>query len=141
MILSSKVLSEIISATEGIDYEIGGILGSNDTNTVNYIYFDNIREPNKFNYCPNTDILNNIISKWASCEIQFEGIFHTHFYGVETLSEYDIKYINQIMYSLQDIITCLYFPIFVLPQNELIIYKAINEQKHITILRENLYII
>lgn len=52
------------------------------------------------------------------------GVFHTHFYGVNTLSEGDRAYIKQIMAAMPDGLECLYFPLIVFPDKEMIVYQA-----------------
>ena len=87
-------------------------------------------------YVPDTDKMNSIIEKWFNEGIEFLGIFHTHYYGVKTLSDADKDYMRRIMNSS---IKILYFPVFVFPNNEMVLY-AIKYQT-MEIMLCNYYII
>lgn len=109
--------------------EVGGILGSRENGIITDIMFDrNQLANNKMcYYAPNVDSLNQCIKEWYNSNIYFKGIFHTHFAGVKTLSEADKKYIYRIMNCMPQEIRQLYFPIFVIPERELICYIADRE--------------
>ncbi|MBQ4110523.1 MAG: hypothetical protein IJC74_06520 [Clostridia bacterium] len=112
--------------------EHGGILGSKNDEVITEIVMDKRVYSSNYNckYSPNIDFLNLCIEKWCENNISFKGIFHTHFAGVKTLSLTDIQYISDIMNSMPEEIEYLYFPIFVMPDCELVCYKAerINEK-------------
>lgn len=118
--------------------EVGGILGSRENGIITDIIFDrNQLSNNKMcYYAPNVDYLNQCIKEWHNSNIQFKGIFHTRFAGVKTLSEADQKYIYEIMKCMPQEIRQLYFPIFVIPERELICYIADREN----ICKDTLYI-
>lgn len=118
--------------------ETGGILGSNDDNCITDIILD--KPCNTYSrfccYEPNIPYLNKCIADWANERIHFKGIFHTHFAGVRSLSDADVKYIHVIMEKMPDQIKFLYFPVFVLPDRELVCYKAERKDGVIYMCRE-----
>lgn len=126
MRISIGVLDIIKSSTDGCHYEIGGILGSCNGNVIDSVVIDKLdTDPiRRCSYEPNVEYLNQNIELWQKKGISFKGIFHTHFIGVKTLSCGDIEYINSIMKAMPKQIEYLYFPVFVLPDCELICYKA-----------------
>ena len=139
----SKSVIEIINNTiSNQPYEMGGILGSHDNKLIDEVIID---VPNHTNirpcsYFPNVDFLNQSIESWQDSEIYFIGIFHTHFGGAKNLSRGDKKYISAIMDAMPPQINYLYFPIFVLPNRELVCYKAIRLNGIVDIQAEDLVI-
>lgn len=123
--------------------ESGGILGSTYDDVITEILKDKVEKtPNKMCcYEPNVYFLNQQIAKWTDKGISFKGIFHTHFVGVNTLSLADKKYIHKIMKNMPTHIKYLYFPIFVLPNRELVCYKAEKIKNRINIFPEDVTII
>lgn len=122
--------------------EVGGILGaSNDI--VDNIVIDYGNSKNKLcSYSPNVDLLNLIIEKWQENFIEFKGIFHSHYFGVCNLSQGDKKYIETIMKAMPNYIRSLYFPIAVMPDRKLIIFKAYRyDNESIEIEQENVEIV
>ena len=84
--------------------------------------------------------LPNLLEKIRNIHgIEFLGIFHTHYYGVKTLSDADKDYMRRIMNSMPESIKILYFPVFVFPNNEMVLY-AIKYQT-MEIMLCNYYII
>lgn len=71
-------------------------------------------------------------------EITFYGIFHTHFFGVNTLSIGDKNYIESIMKSMPISIEKLFFPIVVMPQKEIAGYEAQKEVERLIIKKCNI---
>lgn len=122
--------------------ETGGILGSHDNQLIDAVVMDlpDLTNTRPCSYFPNVDFLNQNIKLWQDNGISFAGIFHTHFAGVKTLSCGDREYINAIICAMPQQINRLYFPIFVLPDRELVCYKAIRSNKIIDIQTENLVI-
>ena len=110
----------------GIPPETGGILGSSSGDIIDRIIIDvPFNKPTcTCSYSPNTNYLNGCINSWLSIGIQFMGIFHTHFAGIKTLSDSDKEYITQIMKAMPDEIVYLFFPVYVLPNKELVCYRA-----------------
>lgn len=141
-----RILKSVIDAIDSLvseqPPETGGILGSHDNELIDELVMDepNPRTIKNCSYTPNISFLNQNIELWQSNNINFKGLFHTHYYGIKTLSCGDKKYINEIMCGLPKCIQYLYFPIFVLPNRELICYNAIRGNKAILIEEEPLII-
>lgn len=142
MRISKSVIDTINNSISDLPPETGGILGSYDKELIDEVVIDSPSPTNTrpCSYFPNVDFLNQNIKLWQDNGISFAGIFHTHFAGVKTLSSGDKKYIDAIMKSMPSYIEYLYFPIFVLPDRELVCYKAIRSNKIIDIQTENLVI-
>ena len=142
MRILKSVIDMIDSLVSAQPPETGGILGSHDNEFIDELIMDepNPRTIKNCSYIPNISFLNKNIELWQSNNINFKGIFHTHYYGVKTLSCGDRKYIAEIMNSLPKSIKYLYFPIFVLPNRELICYKAVHENDTVFIEEEPLII-
>ncbi len=143
MIIAKSVFEKIKSSVLGTNYEIGGILGSKDNTIISHIVIDFPQQAPTCAclYTPNVEYLNQQIANWQLNQISFKGIFHSHFAGVKTLSAGDIQYINNILNTMPPGINYLYFPLFVIPQNELICYKAIRYKNAISILPEELCVV
>lgn len=122
--------------------ETGGILGSQGNDIIDEVIVDlpDLTSSAPCSYFPNVDFLNQHIAAWQDNGIMFAGIFHTHFCGVKTLSQGDRKYITAIMCAMPHQFNILYFPVFVLPDRELVCYKAVRSNGIIDIQAENLII-
>lgn len=143
MNIYKKVFREIINNVPSTPPEIGGILGEHN-NVVSHVKFDcglMYTGKKKCGYMPDTKKLNKYIEGWQREGINFCGIFHTHFYGVETLSDGDINYIKKNMNALPEGTDCLYFPIVILPKRKIKVYSAFRKNTHITISYEELRIV
>ena len=138
MRISKAVLQSINEFISDTPPETGGILGSRTHNVVEAVAFDlpNTESTRPCAYFPNVDFLNHTIQLWQEDGIRFLGIFHTHFASVKTLSNGDIQYIRQIMQAMPASIEYLYFPVFVLPDRELVCYRAIRTKDGVKIVRE-----
>lgn len=123
--------------------EFGGILGSEDSEIVSRVILDKQREDSGRGcfYAPDVKLFNSCIEEWQSKGIEFKGIFHTHFAGVRSLSQADKDYITNIMKSMPSRIEYLYFPLFVLPDREVIVYRAQRNAKEICIKKEELKVV
>lgn len=119
--------------------EIGGILGGKNGVVTDIVIDNRNAVSNKAIYIPNIDFLNSKIEKWEKQNIEFYGIFHTHF-SDNTLSKDDRINIEKIMYSMPKSIIKLYFPI-VIPQKEMIAYVAERKNNKINIYLEDIDII
>ena len=85
MLMNSKVYEDIIRNVPKYPPEIGGIMGGKN-NIIQCIFFDDGIKTEKYcSYNPNTELLNEVINKWIFQDIEFYGIFHTHFFDVQTL--------------------------------------------------------
>ncbi len=143
MIITKSALKEISNSLSDLHFEAGGILGSNNNQVISHIVTDipSILPSCTCSYFPNVNFLNKQIEKWQIENIIFKGVFHSHIYGGKTLSDGDKKYIENIMKSMPVEINSLYFPVFVIPQKELICYKAIRISDTVFIKSENLTVI
>ena len=127
----------------GAPPEMGGILGSIDGKSITHVVVDmnSVISGRCCQYSPNVEYLNNCISSWLQDDIEFKGVFHTHFANVETLSLADENYICKIMKGMPEEIDYLFFPVFILPKRKLICYQAKREERKVNIVREDLEII
>ncbi len=143
MIIEVSALKKIDLSISDFPPETGGILGSLDGSIVTDVIIDEKEMPSQHacSYAPNVEFLNACLYDWMLEGKYFMGIFHTHFCGVRTLSFADKKYIVDIMNAMPQEINSLYFPIFVLPDRELICYKAVKRRKVIYIENDILQII
>lgn len=90
-------------------------------------------------YHPNVKKLNQTINDWASQEINFYGMFHTHFPGGVQLSLRDEKYITQIMLAMPPNVNKLFFPIIL--ETKIIGYQASRHGLKVHICRDDIKII
>lgn len=143
MKISKTAFNTLNSAVSEEQTETGGILGSINNDIITDIIIDEIKDPiDKICYYePNVDLFNQCIDEWISNGITFKGVFHTHFAGVKTLSIADKKYIFSIMDNMPEEIVSLYFPVFVLPDRELICYRAERLTEEVKILTEETIIV
>lgn len=68
-------------------------------------------------------------------------MFHTHFYGVETLSEGDRRYIKDIMHAIPSWKQKLYFPIIVLPERKIKSYVCVRYNSEVCIKKDEVNIL
>lgn len=121
--------------------EIGGILGGKD-NLITEHYIDaGSPSVRACDYAPNVKLLNTVIAEWQNVGIEFMGMFHTHFWGVATLSTGDAKYIEKIMQAMPRTISSLYFPIIVMPEMQIIPYVAERKGDSVSIRRRELIVV
>lgn len=121
MKITRSVYNEIINGCPRSPIEAGGILGA-EHGVIMYAAFDSTGgEYGK--YAPNTDYLNCTISNWQGEQIDFAGIFHSHYPVGELLSGSDVEYIKTIMNALKNACSELYFPV-VIPDKKIVSYKA-----------------
>lgn len=141
MLMFRSVFDEIVNVTIDAPPEIGGIIGG-DRDIVKKHYLDiGVTSDRACSYTPNVTLLNTIISEWATEGIQFMGIYHTHFYDVQTLSEGDIRYINKILLSMPAGIELLNFPLVVFPSRIMVCFKAIKKSGIVEICKDDLVLI
>ena len=138
MQILQSVYNNIINSCFQVPPESGGILGGADGIVSNYVS-DKGLESNLYDeYVPNVDFLNSIILKWQKHNIQFYGIYHSHFPGGYDLSDGDKQYIAEIMESIP--YRKLFFPI-VFPKEGMLVYRAEFTEKQLRLLRESLILI
>jgi hypothetical protein len=141
--IQQEVFNKIFAVANSINLEIGGILGSSKNGIITDVVAD-IPENVvgcRFDYSPNIAFLNKQIENWAENDIEFLGLFHTHFSGSKNLSEADVEYIKAIMNVSRGLVEYLYFPLFTLPDNELTVYKAYFNDVDIVVDKEELIIV
>lgn len=141
MKITAGVCRRILNAMPMKPPEIGGILGSSDGIISRYQLDDGRNSGCGCFYSPDVTRLNTTIKAWQREEIAFRGIFHTHFFGVCTLSEGDIRYINTIMECMPSSIEHLYFPLVVLPEKQIVPFIAVRNGRTIEITKDELVIV
>lgn len=143
MKITKEALRKIEEIAHDKNVETGGILGAESDDTVSCVFADlpDSTAGCRFDYFPNTVFLNKQIEAWSENNIEFVGMFHTHFSGSKNLSAADSKYIEAIMNESRGITEYLYFPVFTLPDNELTVYKACFDGKKTVIAKDILYVI
>lgn len=125
--MKKEVFNSIIEGCPNTAVEIGGILGAVSDVVTEYVFDEGKAEYGK--YTPSAEMINNMIFVWSKKDIDFCGIYHSHYPENERLSQEDVEYIKRIMISVSSIYKQLYFPI-VIPKKNIISYKAqINDSK------------
>lgn len=137
MVIKMDTYQKILSAFPAVPPEGGCILGSSEDVVCSFEYDGGFPRLDMAVYMPNTEVLNQIIQKWASDGTQFHGLAHSHPYGQRSLSSSDIAYIHDIMRSMPVGIEKLYFPL-VFPGEEIISFVAIRHQDGIEILPDDI---
>lgn len=142
MKVSKTVVDRLNRYIPTLSSEVGGILGSSGNGIVDEVFVDlaDTSGAKPCMYSPNTTYLNRKIEYWQDRNIDFVGIFHTHFGGACNLSDSDVRYISKIMYAMPPQIDSLYFPVFVLPEMKLVCYKASRANEIISIYSDDLII-
>lgn len=138
MRILKSIYEEIINNVPEHMPESGGMLGGNN-NTITSVVFDEGKQ-DEFRHChytPNVKRLNSILLEWAEKDIEFYGLFHTHFHSVSTLSEGDIIYIKNILDAMPESKKLLYFPIVVLPEKEIISYCCTMNGSELNIVQDS----
>lgn len=139
MKIQQEIFKQILENSPTPPPEVGGIIGGKD-NIITCYFADKGSKDNCYDsYYPDVVLLNKQISVWKKNDIDFYGIYHTHFEGDNVLSYSDRKYIINIMQAMPDYISQLYFPIVF--KNSMLVYKAIKKEYTIQILEETLEII
>ncbi len=141
MNILAEVYQYIFNSAPSAPPEIGGILGSIDGVVCKCQIDPGRPKSGGCFYSPNVDILNKTINGWQRDGILFHGIFHTHFFGVQTLSDGDVAYIDAILHAMPSYIHELYFPIVVLPEKRIVPYLATRKGKMVDIKADELIIV
>jgi len=107
--------------------EVGGILGGVDGIIQTYVM--DFPEDSSANnrYMPNIKKLNQKIAEWLDKDIEFYGVFHTHYPYGYALSIEDKQYIVRIMEAMPARIIHLYFPILI-PSDGMAAFKAVRDK-------------
>ena len=133
MDINKCVYNEIISTAKLLPPETGGLLGGRNNTVVEVLRDEGIHSDKKCSYYPNTALFNRTIKEWRSKDIDFMGIYHTHYWGVDTLSEGDKIYITRIMRNMPEGVNQLYFPVLVMPDKKLVCYKKKKNLENLVI--------
>lgn len=136
-----NVFNEIINTPLETPQEIGGIIGGNEGIVTKYYMDYGMCSEKACRYIPNVSLLNSVIAEWADEGTQFMGIYHTHFFDVQTLSDGDIQYIKKILLGMPTYIDSLYFPLLVLPKRTMVCFKAIKNSGSVEIHNDSLILI
>lgn len=141
MIISKSIIEQLAEEIASVPPETGGIFGSKDGHIIDEVIFD--KSVQAFNCCyePDIEYFNACIELWMTSGIEFKGLFHTHFASVKTLSDSDKSYITEIMSAMPSDVKKLYFPVYVLPDRELICYLAERQNDECLITVDELTII
>lgn len=141
MKIDIKTYRNLIKELPDVPHEIGGILGGHNGVISAFAIDHGTQQGCGCFYSPDVAYLNHVIRQWQVESIEFYGIFHTHFFGVETLSDGDKTYINQIIQSMPSEIIMLYFPIILVPQRKILPYFATRNDDTVEISKEDLIIV
>lgn len=141
MLILKHVCQSILSHQRETPPETGGILGGRDGVVTEYRLDEGKHIGKMCSYAPNVALLNETIRQWQGRGIAFMGIFHTHFFGVDTLSDGDMDYIETIMKQMPPQIDRLLFPLVVMPQREIAAYSAIIRNGEVVISKDQLELI
>ena len=140
MKISRQVIKELLLFCTTTQCETGGILGFSKS-VIDHVIFDVGLKIQKCSYAPDVDYLNSSIAKWSEKGISFAGVYHTHFFGIETLSHGDIEYIKEILSAMPEEITRLYFPIVLPEYQRIVVYIAEKTINSISIHKDEIMII
>lgn len=141
MNISADICQRILNSVPTAPPEIGGILGSMNGIICQCRIDTGCSDGCGCFYSPDVEALNDTIRHWQQRGILFCGIFHTHFFGVKTLSDGDIAYINAILQAMPACISELYFPLVVLPDRQIVPYLATRDGNTVKIKSEELTIV
>ena len=131
--LIDQLLEEL---PEEEQHEAGGILGGKNGVVTVYTVDKNQKSLHPCTYIPDVAMLNQIIKQWYQAGLVLMGVFHTHHFGVRTLSEGDKAYIQKIMSTAAQGVHKMYFPIVVMPAKEVVVYTATRTGDRIKIVEE-----
>ncbi len=137
MKIERRIQETIISAMPNTPPEIGGIIGGGG-GIVNSWLMDVDSSSKGCYYSPNVSKLNRAIHIWQRAGIEFMGLFHVHYWGVQTLSDGDKSYIIKIMQAMPEQIKLLYFPVVVIPDRKMVPYVAQRRENLINIREDSL---
>lgn len=127
----SDVFNAIMRQLPDTPPEIGGVIGGKGGVIFAYEMDEGNKQERLCSYAPNVNYVNEVIRKWTKANIDFYGIFHVHFFGIQSLSFGDIAYMNQIIAAMPPLIDKLYFPLFVLPEQEMLLYSIEKQRKEV----------
>ncbi len=142
MRITSEVIDRIKEHFSKIpNRESGGIIGT-ENGIVTKVIFDDGKDVNHpCMYAPDTQMLNNSIEKWQEENVDFAGLFHTHFGGAGSLSDTDKAYIKTIISAMPEDTGYLYFPIVCIPECNITAFKASLNGGELMIVHEDVTIL
>lgn len=140
MQICNRIYQEIISSANELPPETGGLLGGKNGIVTKVVHDNGVQSTCGCSYSPDVNKFNKTIAEWKKEEIDFMGIFHTHFFNVETLSNGDKKYIERILRNMPRHIKELYFPIIVMPRRSMIVYKATLKEERVVVEQDKTFI-
>lgn len=126
MKIIDKIYKQVIERCSSYQMETGGIIGGKNEIVCEFFFDIGHKGEGTGCYIPRVDFLNYCIADWQQKEIQFYGIFHSHYQHSE-LSCGDIRYINRIMSAMPTKIIRLYFPIVYPLDSKIISFMAIRD--------------
>lgn len=137
MKIINEVYQKILENTPDCMPEIGGMLGGQD-DIITTVVFDKGKTDDytRCHYTPDVAMLNAYLDNWRINEIEFYGLFHTHFYGVTSLSKGDIAYISEILKAMPESKKMLLFPIVVMPDKKIISYRCCMDGEKLIVTEE-----
>lgn len=137
-----KVYSQILNEIPDYSFETGGILGGRDGVIEKFMFDKGLHQlEQRCCYVPDTIMINQRIEDWSYDQVDFYGIWHTHFGGSINLSKGDIKYIKNILCAVYPEKRGLYFPIILIPERKIEAYYCILCDQEIQIKKENIRIV
>ncbi len=135
MQILKEIYNEVVFSTPYPPPESGGLLGGRNGTVTLFVGDNGCNSKTLYKYEPNTVFLNKTINAWLCNDIDFMGIYHSHPYKCETLSNADIEYIRKIMKSVSGYTDRLYFPL-VIPKKKIIGYYALIVANEIQIFQD-----
>lgn len=120
--ITQEVINQIQKTIGTYPIETGGIIGGSDT-CINHFCFDDHKSENS--YVPNVSFLNEIITEWASEDVEFLGIIHSHPDFSSGPSLEDLQYAVELK-KRNPFINRLFFPIVI--DHKIHFYELKNDE-------------
>ena len=140
MLIERKVHNRLIETCIPVPPETGGIIGGRN-NIISIFEFDKLSDNISNNsYKPNTVYLNEVINLWEKNNIEFYGVFHSHYSGGNVLSVPDKEYILRIMKAVPLTISKLYFPL-IFPKESMLAYIAVRKGNEVHIEKDTVIMV
>lgn len=136
MKILKNVYHKIVFSVQSVPPETGGILGGHN-GIITIFYMDRGLPASIDQYIPDISCLNSVLSDWQDGGIEFYGMFHSHYPGIDELTVGDIVYINQIFQMMPLKVKSLYFPL-IFPSDCMLSFKATREKSGIHIQKDSI---
>lgn len=141
MKIQSAIHNYILKACELLPFESGGIIGSKNGVITSCLHDVGLEEKGSMgHYVPDTEALERQIALWQKEDIEFCGMYHSHFVSHPWLSSGDVQYIKEIMNSL-DGAEKLLFPLVLVKEKQIVFFEAVKTEKEISITKVDVEII